>query len=153
VTAPIDGLTIRPAVETDQAVIRQMVRAERLDPTALHWSHFLIAELPGEGIVGIGQVRPSPKCRELGSMAVRREFQNRGIGGAIIREILSHETGPVFLETESKNIPYYARFGFTQVPWHQTPMPLKAKAGIGGLLARLFGYQIATMRWNRVELG
>jgi GNAT superfamily N-acetyltransferase len=152
-TAPVGGLTLRPAVAVDQDVLRQMVRAEQLDPTALHWSHFVVAELPGEGIVGIGQVRPSPNCRELGSMVVRRGHQRKGIGGAIIREILSHEAGPVFLETEIGNVAYYSRFGFVQIPWHQTPMPLKAKSAIGGLLAPLFGYRLATMRWDRVESG
>ncbi len=150
-TESMNGITIRPAVEPDQATIREMVRTERLDPTALHWSHFVVAELPDEGIVGIGQIRPSPKCRELGSMVVRRGHQRKGIGGTIIREILSHEAGPVFLETEIGNVTYYARFGFVEIPWYQTPMPLKAKSGIGGLLARLFGYRLTTMRWDRVE--
>ena len=62
-------IEIRPALESEQETIKQMVRAEQLDPTALHWSHFKVAEQDGQ-IIGIGQIRPYPRCRELGSLIV-----------------------------------------------------------------------------------
>ena len=47
---------LRPAVAADQPLIRQMVRAEDLDPTSLHWSHFLVAELDGEVVAASRRV-------------------------------------------------------------------------------------------------
>ncbi|MBI5668823.1 MAG: GNAT family N-acetyltransferase [Chloroflexi bacterium] len=136
---------IRPATAADQDTIRQMVKAEELDPTGLHWSHFLIAENGGE-IVGIGQVRPYPKCRELGSLVVKEPYRRQGVGARIIHALLERETGDVYLECLDHNAAYYARFGFERVPWWRTPMPLKLKAGVMGRILRLFGYRLITMR-------
>jgi len=132
-----------------------MVRQESLDPTALHWSHFLIAEDAGQTI-GIGQIRPSPNCRELGSLVVLESHRKSGVGAllieallkVLIEALLKDEPGPVFLECLAFREPYYSKFGFRRVPWWETPMPLKLKAGLGGILGRLFGYQVVTMRWR-----
>lgn len=141
---------IRPATADDQAVIRQWVRAEALDPTALHWSQFLVAELEGE-IVGIGQVRPHRRCRELGSLIVREDRRRRGIGAQIVEALLATEQGEVYLECLDEMASYYARFGFQPLPWWQAPAPLKLKAGLGNLFGRLFGYRVVTMRRPRPQ--
>jgi predicted N-acetyltransferase YhbS len=121
-----------------------MVRAAQLDPTALHWSHFLMAEVAGE-VVGIGQIRPATP--ELGSLVVLPEHQGQGIGARLIRELLARWSGkwPVYLECEGKMVPYYERFGFREIQWHQAPFPLKLKSGIGALLGPLAGVRIAVM--------
>jgi N-acetylglutamate synthase-like GNAT family acetyltransferase len=136
---------IRPATESDQAQIKALVRGEGLDPTALHWSHFLIAEDGGQ-TVGIGQIRPYPNCRELGSLVVVDSHREQGIGGLLIEALLKDEAGPVYLECLAFREAYYSKFGFRRVPWWQTPMPLKLKAGVGGTLGRLFGYRVIAMK-------
>ncbi len=136
--------TIRRATAADQDTIRAMVRAAGLDPTALHWSHFYMAERGGE-VVGIGQVRPAPRCRELGSLVVRKDLRGQGIGGQIIEAILASEPGDVYLECRARLASYYARFGFEEIPWQQAPMPLKLKAGTGHLIGGLFGFKGAVM--------
>ena len=138
-------IRIRPAVAGDQAMIRRMVKEEQLDPTALHWSHFLIAENGGE-IVGIGQVRPSPACRELGSLVVREPYRKQGVGALIVNALLQRETGDVYLECLSHNERYYTRFGFQRIPWWRAPMPLKLKAGTSSIVGPLFGFHVVTMR-------
>ncbi len=137
-------VTIRRAVEADQVVIKQMVKDEELDPTSLNWSQFLIAEDAGE-IVGIGQIRPYPKCRELGSIAVKKEYRGNGVGGAIIRALLVEETGDVYLECEVHNVTYYNRFGFVKIRWWQAPPPLRYKNLLISALGRLMGYRMAVM--------
>ncbi len=137
--------TIRPATESDQAIIKQMVRDEGLDPTALHWSHFLVAEADGD-IVGIGQIRPYRKCRELGSLAVRKPYRGTGVGSQIVRALLAQESGDVYLECLHFNEGYYARFGFERIPWWQAPMPLKLKAGMGKIMGPMFRFRVVTMR-------
>jgi GNAT superfamily N-acetyltransferase len=145
------AVRVRRAAVGDQATIRRMVRAEHLDPTALHWSHFVVAEVDGAGTVGIGQIRPYPNGPELGSMVVLKPYRGRGIGGLIVRELLASTPPPVWLEAAAHNAPYYARFGFVEVPWQQAPMPLRLKAGMGSFLGRLVGIRLAVMRWDGVD--
>lgn len=136
---------LRRATEGDQAAIKQMVTEANLDRTALHWSHFIVAEEGGE-IIGIGQVRPYPKCRELGSLAVKKAYRARGVGGQLIRALLAEERGDVYLECLIHNEAYYAKFGFQRISAWSAPMPLKFKAGVGGMILRLFGYRLIAMK-------
>ncbi len=140
---------IRPAVSTDQAIIRQMVRGERLDPSELDWSHFVVAEVDGE-IIGIGQIRPYPNCRELGSLVVKREHRRFGIGEKLITALLAGETGDVYLETHIKNEAYYGRFGFRRISFRQAPRPLNIKIAVASVL-RLFGIRIIAMKRDKTH--
>jgi N-acetylglutamate synthase-like GNAT family acetyltransferase len=124
-----------------------MVRAEGLDPTALHWSHFLIAEEAGQ-TVGIGQIRPYPNCRELGSLVVLESHRGQGVGVLLIEALLKDEPGPVYLECLAFRETYYGKFSFVRLPWWKTPLPLKLKAMFGAVFGRLLGYQVITMRWR-----
>lgn len=144
-------ISIRPASAADQPLIRAWVREARLDPTALRWQHFLIAEDAGI-IVGIGQIRPYPRCRELGSLVVAPERRGTGVGAQLVRALLVGEAGPIYLECGGHNEAFYLRFGFRPIPWQHAPMPLKLKAGAGQLAGRLFGFRIVVMRWEGTEL-
>ena len=141
----MSDVRIRPAVANDQAAIKQIIKDEHLDPSALDWSHFLIAEAEGE-IVGIGQIRPYPKCRELGSLVVKSPYRGTGVGVMLVNALLEHETGDVYLECQIKNETYYNRFGFQKIPWYQAPPPLKYKAFIGAVFLRVFGIHIIAMK-------
>ncbi len=141
----MSDIHIRPAIENDQATIKQMVKDARLDPSSLHWSHFVVAEHGGQ-IVGIGQVRPYPKCRELGSLVVQEAFRKQGVGAQIVQALLAQEMGDVYLECLSHNEHYYGRFGFHTIRWWQAPMPLKLKSGIGSIVGRLFRVRLITMK-------
>ena len=115
-------ITIRRAVEGDQAEIRTMVRAEALNPRNLDWSRFLVAEV-GERIVGSQQVRVhSGGTREIASRVVLPQFRGRGIGTELMRAALVREPGPLYVQCSAKWAPYYERFGFRRVkPSELTP--------------------------------
>jgi len=136
---------IRPAVAVDQSMIKQMVGDEHLDPSSLNWSHFLVAELNSE-IVGIGQVRPYPKCRELGSLVVNAPYRGTGVGAKLVNALLERESGDVYLECQSKNESYYNRFGFQKIPRKEAPPPLKNKSMIVGLIMLVVGVRIIIMK-------
>jgi N-acetylglutamate synthase-like GNAT family acetyltransferase len=149
---PHGGVTIRAAAAADQMIIRQMVRAAHLDPTDLHWSHFVVAA-QGDEIVGIGQMRPYPRCRELGSLLVREDMRRQGIARRIVEALLERETGLVYLECRAEMFAYYRRFGFREMRWQDAPMPLKLKAGLNILVAGLFRVRGGVMVRQPPEVG
>jgi N-acetylglutamate synthase-like GNAT family acetyltransferase len=145
----MSDVSIRRATADDQELIRQMVRDENLDPTALNWPNFHIAEHGGQ-IVGIGQIRPYPRCRELGSLVVKQEYRQQGVGALLVRSLLEQETGDVYLECLHHNETYYARFGFVRLAWWRVPMPLKLKVLLGNLIGRpLMGIRVVAMKYTQ----
>jgi N-acetylglutamate synthase-like GNAT family acetyltransferase len=108
-------LIIRPADADDQFAITAIVRAALINPRNLQWQRFLLAQW-GQDIVGVGQVKPhGDGSRELASIAVVPEWQGNGVGGALIRALLSRETGPLHLMCADTREHYYERFGFQRL--------------------------------------
>jgi len=136
-------IIIREATRKDQFRIWWMVWRAGLDPTALHWSHFLIAE-HNEKTVGIGQIRPA--AYELGSLVVHPQYRGQGIGGKLIREFVHRANRDVYLECAAQLVPYYAKHGFIEISPAQAPAPLRRKAIIGSRIAGLFGQRLAVMK-------
>jgi len=115
-------LIIRPANADDQFAITAIVRAALIIPRNLHWQRFLLAQW-GQDIVGVGQVKPhGDGSRELASIAVVPEWQGNGVGGALIRALLSREAGPLHLMCADTREHYYERFGFHRL--ERSAMPL-----------------------------
>src|SRR5262249_30314699 len=135
-TQPEIDVRLRPAQAEDQELIKEMiVREAQLDPTSLHWSHFILAELAddsvpeGERVIGLGQIRPYRNCPELGSLYVRKLYRGQGVASQIMRALLASRPAPIYLECLSYNAPFYQRFGFYQIPWYRAPWPLSLKSG------------------------
>jgi N-acetylglutamate synthase-like GNAT family acetyltransferase len=111
----IMSITIRPAVETDQAAFKSMVRAARINPRNLHWSRFLMAEEGGR-IVGVRQVKiHNGGTREVASGVVRPEYRRRGISAKLMHATLAREPDPLYLMCDQKWAHYYEQFGFLRV--------------------------------------
>jgi N-acetylglutamate synthase-like GNAT family acetyltransferase len=108
-------IQLRPAVQSDQPIITRMIHDAGINPMSLDWQRFIIAEDNGV-TVGIGQIKVhGDGSRELASLAVIPARQGQGIGGAIIRELLSKETGVLYLTCRAQLETYYARFGFRRI--------------------------------------
>ncbi|GIV83741.1 MAG: hypothetical protein KatS3mg052_0748 [Candidatus Roseilinea sp.] len=137
-------VSLRPATEADQGVIRRMVLAARLDPTSLNWRNFIVAVDDGE-IVGVAQIKPYADCREFGSLVVKPAYRNRGIGGRLIEALLQRERGEVYLLCASTLAPYYARFGFALIDDRQAPATLRRKLRFASL-CRLIGARVVVMK-------
>ena len=64
----------------------------------------------------IRSLQPKEKMTYLWFVGVDPEFQNRGIGSKLIKEVISNSIKqhlPIYLETSTlKNIPWYESFGF-----------------------------------------
>ncbi|MBI3915308.1 MAG: GNAT family N-acetyltransferase, partial [Chloroflexi bacterium] len=90
-------MNIRPATEPDQATIKRIVRAARINPFDLKWQKFLVAE-DADAIIGVGQIKTHDDgSRELASIAVVPEKQKQGIGAAIVRALMQAQTPPLYL--------------------------------------------------------
>ena len=104
----------------DLRTVRETVFVQEQNvPLALEWdqvdplSHHVIAR-DGNG-VAIGTARLTPE-RYLGRMAVLAPWRGRGVGGAMLRALVSHasELGwpSLALHAQSHAISFYARHGF-----------------------------------------
>ena len=108
-------LIIRTATAADQFAIQMIVRAAWIYPRDLDWQRFLLAQW-GQDIVGVGQIKPhNDGSRELASIAVVPEWQGNGVGGAVIRALLSRESGALHLMCDAAREHYYQRFGFRRL--------------------------------------
>jgi N-acetylglutamate synthase-like GNAT family acetyltransferase len=136
--------TIRSACAGDEATIKALIRAEHLDPLNVHWQNFLVAEEAGR-IIGIGQVKPYPSGRELGSLAVLSDRRQNGVGGAIIRALIERERGPLLLFCLAFRESYYARFGFRRCGLRDLPGEFKVKYALGAAFTRLVGRRLIVM--------
>lgn len=114
-------MVIRAAAKADEAAIKRIVRAARINPTNLDWRRFLVAEVDGR-IVGTGQVKPHRDgSRELASIAVVPAYQRQGVGGQIIRALIARENGPLYLTCRAPLGAYYPRFGFRAIGRDEMP--------------------------------
>ncbi len=142
---------IRPARAAEDAVIRSLIRAERLDPLNVHWENFLVAEAHGR-IIGIGQVKPYPGARELGSLVVAADRRETGVGAALITALIAREHGPLYLFCLAFREPYYAKFGFRSITADQVPASLQKKYRVGQVFTRLFRRRLIVM-YRAAEAG
>jgi len=140
------ALTIRPATQADQEMIRRLIKEAGINPMSLNWPNFVVAE-DGGAIVGVGQVKThGDGSRELASIAVIPARQSQGIGGAIIKTLLAREHGVVHLTCRRQLQGYYERFGFRRLEPVEFPPYFKRMIPIVNVVARLIGTQILVMR-------
>lgn len=132
-------ICIRPAQAEDQEAIVRMVRAERLNPTGLHWERFTVAE-DAQGLAGVVQVRRhADGSREIGSFAVRQDVRGQGIGAALVDKALARETGTVHLITRPALAAYVSRWGFERIAPSQASAALRRGRLMGCLAGGIFG--------------
>lgn len=137
-------LSIRPAEAADQPLIVAWVKREGLDVTTLKWQHFLLAR-DGETIVGMGQIKELPGCRELGSLIVAREYRRQGVARQLIAALEAKSGLPLYLMCRDRLEPFYQQFGYASISFGEMPAVLRVK----WLAARAFalaGIHVRVMR-------
>ena len=140
-------MRLRAAAERDQAYIRGIVRAARINPSGLEWPRFIVAEERGD-IVGVGQVKPHRDgTRELASIAVLPGHQGQGIGSAIVEALIAREHGEVLhLTCRSQLQGYYERFGFKRLEPAEYPNYFTRRVPMINAFLRPFRVRIIVMR-------
>lgn len=121
---PTRDFTVNPVQwEKNKSLLRGIRESvfiiEQGVPKALEWDaqdesalHVLATDSDGNSI-GTGRVTAAG---QIGRMAVLADWRNRGVGGALLRELLqlarSMGRGPLFLNAQKQAIPFYLRHGF-----------------------------------------
>lgn len=143
---------LRPAVKTDQAAIKALIKEVGINPLGLKWERFITAVDENGRIIGCGQVKPHRDgSRELASIAVVKEWRKRGIARAIIQELQKVYGRPLWLTCVDKLTPFYQPFGFVEItdPGHMPPYFRRAKHFFN-LYLKLTRHKrrLAVMVWN-----
>ncbi len=100
---------LRLTVFVEEQHVPEHEEWDGLDEKALHLLARDDAGLP----IGTGRLLPEGR---IGRMAVAKEWRGRGVGAALLRELIrqAHERGhsEVMLSSQVQAIPFYERFGF-----------------------------------------
>ena len=117
-------ITVRAATGRDAIAVRALIdlyvpsgvllpRSEDFVATYAH--NFVVAEAPGEGIVGCAYLDEySPSIAELRSLAVAPDWQGAGVGRALVHgiEALARTREYAILFAVSNDEAYFKRYGF-----------------------------------------
>jgi N-acetylglutamate synthase-like GNAT family acetyltransferase len=130
-------ITIRPAVESDQSTIISFIHQAKINPRNLRWQRFLVTEENGK-IVGIRQVKMHKQgTREVASGFVLPKYRRRGISVQLMNEILSRESGTLYLMCRDIRALYYEKFGFQKVDSKGLPSNFHKEYRIGRIITTL----------------
>lgn len=114
--------TIRPALESESAQIKDLIHLVGINPTGLDWKRFVVAVNDEGRVVSCGQLKPhGTDILELASIATQPDFQRQGIARAVIEELLRGSPRPLYLMCISHNGPMYEKFGFHSIEVPQMP--------------------------------
>lgn len=145
-------MNIRPATQLDQPTITRIIHDAGINPMSLDWRRFLVAE-DGGAIIGIGQVKPhGDGSRELASIAVISSRRGQGIARAIIDELLSRESGAVYLTCRDKLESFYTRFGFRKIAHNEMPPDLRRLMRLARVFGALRGVKIIVMKREQLKI-
>jgi N-acetylglutamate synthase-like GNAT family acetyltransferase len=132
-------LLLRFATADDQAAIVRLVRAERLNPNALHWLNFIVAERDGTLVGAVQMRRHADGSNELGSLVVDPAHRREGIGGRLVGGLL-HAQDPataVHLITACTRARYFAAWGFRAIASRRAPDAVRRNHCLGQLVGGL----------------
>jgi N-acetylglutamate synthase-like GNAT family acetyltransferase len=113
---------LRRATGRDARAIRALIRQVGINPLGLDWRRFPVAVNDVDEMIGCGQIKPhGDGTRELASIAVRPEYQNQGVGQAVIQQLLAENHLPLYLTCRAELEPYYQKFGFRSLAPEEMP--------------------------------
>jgi len=113
---------IAVADESDAIVVERLARSFDLDCEEFLIHQFVVAKVNDE-IIGFGRLRKYPDCTEVATVGVIPEERNKGIGTAIVNELI--RIGPKELFVTCVIPSFFSRLGFHAM--EQYPSVLQKK--------------------------
>lgn len=105
--------TLRPAAESDDPRIKDLIRRVSINPTRLNWQRFIVAETPEGELAGCVQLKPHRDgSLELASLAVEETQRGQGVARLLIERLLAESPRPLYLVCRPPLGPLYEKFGF-----------------------------------------
>ena len=81
--------SIRPALESESAQIKDLINLVGINPTGLDWKRFVVMVNDGGQVIACGQIKPhGADIRELASIAVHPDYRGKGLARAVIEVLL-----------------------------------------------------------------
>lgn len=118
----ISNYTIRPALESEFAQIKNLIHKVGINPSGLDWKRFIVAVNDEGKVVSCGQLKPhSGDILELASIATHPDYERQGLASAIVSELLKTPTRPLYLMCMEHNGSFYEKFGFRSVAENEMP--------------------------------
>ena len=114
--------SLRPARETEAALIKDLIHSVGINPMDLDWRRFVVAVDAQDQILATGQIKPHRgDIHELASIAVAPEYRGQGLARTIIEYLLKDSPRPLYLTCRSRLEPLYEKFGFRALPYDEMP--------------------------------
>ena len=137
-----DQITIRRALEVDQAAIEALVGLERLNPTDLDWRRFWVA-VNGPEVVGAVQLRrhPDSSC-EVSSLVVGGPHRHQGVASRLLGALLTDAAPECYLITGTALAGYYGQWGFQRTSVARAPRCIRKNFWLG----QVGGFVISCIR-------
>ncbi|MFN8382418.1 MAG: GNAT family N-acetyltransferase [Anaerolineales bacterium] len=109
----MSNYTIRPALESESAQIKELINVVGINPTGLDWKRFIVAVDDNGQVISCGQLKPhGTDVLELASIGTLPEYRGQGLARAVIDELLRNSPRPLYLMCIAHNGPMYEKFGF-----------------------------------------
>jgi N-acetylglutamate synthase-like GNAT family acetyltransferase len=132
------AFTIRPALETESGLIKDLVHSTGINPMGLDWKRFVVAVNAQEQVLGIGQIKPhGGDVLELASIAVFPEYRGQGVARAIIEHLVKDSPGPLYLMCQSSLGRLYEKFGFRGLTYEEMPRYFQRISKLVGIVTTL----------------
>ena len=109
--------------DDDFKKICSYIRAYELDSRELKKEEFCVAFGKDRRLLGFGRLRQHPDCMELCSLGVVKPYRNKGIGKAIIAEIIKKAPGTIHLVCIIPE--FFTAFGFQITTAYPSSIQLK----------------------------
>lgn len=130
--------SIRPARETEDSPVRELIHSVGINPMGLDWKRFVVAVDEQDKLIGCGQLKPhGQNALELASIAVYPEHRGKGVARAIIEHLLRNSPRPLYLMCESSLGPFYEKFGFRAIQYEEMPRYFQRISTLAGLVTTL----------------
>ena len=130
-------LKLRPAQESEFAIIKDLIHLTGINPMGLDWKRFTVAANKQEQVMGIGQIKPHGQgIFELASIAVYPKYRNQGVARAIIEYLLQDSPRPLYLTCISTLEPLYQKFDFQTISYDEMPRYFQRISRLANLVFR-----------------
>jgi len=115
-------MTFKTPSDKEFSEICALIKEYELDNRNLQQHEFTLA-LQNNQLIAFGRLRKHPDCMELCSVGVLKTCRNKGAGSALVENIISNATLPVYVVCIIPH--FFARFGFK--PIVDYPQSIKEK--------------------------